>query len=174
MNFRPALIVLLLGALGAEPALAGEDNSTTQVSLQVAASCRISSTQNINFGDYDPVGVHAELASYAAGSVSLVCTRGTSNVKVALQQGSHAGVGSSCNAPQRNMSGPEGAKLGYAIYQDAAHQVPWGCGEETAAVLPAFDGSLQPVSVATYGVMPAGQDARQGEYRDTVEVVVSF
>lgn len=149
-------------------------NSTTDVSLLVVTSCQITSTENLNFGNYDPLGIHEKLPGHSTGSISVVCTRGASGVKVALSQGSYASSGSGCASPARNMNGPNAARLGYMIYQDPSHSLPWGCDPESSITLPVFDGTLRPVSVFTYGVLPPNQDARMGEYRDTVEVFVSF
>jgi len=128
----------------------------------------------LNFGRYDALGVHATQPNQASGSVSVVCTNGASNVRVALSQGGNAAAGSSCSAPSRQMASSQGVPLRYEIYQDAARTLPWGCDPQTGVVLPAFGRQLTPVTVMTYGSIPPGQPAPIGEYLDTVEVIVTF
>lgn len=174
MKLSHSLLMCLPLVLSGADAWAEEEHSTATLSLQVVTSCRITSTEDINFGEYDPLGVHASLGSMSQGRISVVCTNGTSNVSVSLYEGANAQAGSSCQSPRRAMQGPGEARLVYQIFQDPARTREWGCGPDNQLRLPAFDSSLNPVSLTTYGYLPPGQDASMGQYRDTVEVFVTF
>lgn len=173
---KPTRLATLLLFLCSTPLAAQtlEENTTTTVTLNVVSSCRITSTQDIRFGSYDPLGQHAVQRSLANGSISVICTRGTNNVRVSLFQGSNADASSTCEEPKRAMAGPNGARLMYGIYQNPARTIPWGCSDSNMVMLPLFDGALRPVSLTTYGALPPAQDIPQGQYADTVEVSVIF
>lgn len=151
-----------------------EQSSTSMVlNAYVEASCEVVSTDSIAFGTYDPVGVNAQLPLRASGSISVRCTNGTSNVQIALGQGGNAQSGSTCERPLRRMGNASGNMLQYVIFQDITETQIWGCSDTNKRLLPPFT-SLTPVSVYTYGVVPSSQDVSEGQYRDNVEVSVTF
>ena len=172
---KTALAPLFIGLLLiGQNALAQEQTSTSlTINTYVEASCEVVSTDSINFGNYDPVGVNAQLPLRASGSVSVRCTNGTSNVQIALGQGGNPLGSSNCSVPLRQMRSLKGQHLQYGIYQDVGESQVWGCAESNQKLLPPFT-TLTPVTVYTYGIVPAGQDVSEGQYRDNVEVSVTF
>ena len=167
----PALLALsLLAAIA--PAFAGSSPQTGsfQVSATINNSCQVSATTNIAFGTYDTLST---TDTDAAGSVSVRCNQGVTNVVVTLDQGANPAAGSSAAAPLRQMaSGTD--RLPYQIYSDAARTTVWG---DTAATGVTIAGPLAASAaevLPTYGRIAAGQDAPAGAYTDTVGVTATF
>lgn len=79
-----------------------------------SATCLISTT-NLNFARYTGV-----LAS-STSAIMVTCTNTTP-----YNVGLNAGTAPSATVTTRKMSGPGGALLAYALYQDAAHTINWG------------------------------------------------
>src|SRR3546814_4441461 len=95
------------------------------VTANVVASCKVTSTTDIAFGNYDPADANNTTALDAAGSIAVRCVKGTA-ANVAIEQGANPAAGSSCITPLRQMAGGT-ERLNYAIYQDAARTTVWGC-----------------------------------------------
>lgn len=172
---KTRLSVALCCTLAAGSAFAGPSPQTAnfQVTANVASSCTVSAT-NIAFGAYDPADANATAPRDANGSVSVRCTRGTSTAVAALNQGANPATGSTCASPLRQMTGGATLRLRYDIYQDAGRATAWGCDATNSQAVPTFTSSLTPVTLTTYGRIPAGQDAAIGSYTDTVQVSVTF
>ena len=174
---KTRLFIALCGVAFAGSAFAGPSpqSANFQVTATVAASCTVSAT-DIAFGTYDAVdaGANATTPLDAAGGVNVRCTRGTSTAVAALDQGANPAAGSTCANPLRQMNGGGAERLRYDIYQDGARNTPWGCDAANTQAIPTFTSSLTPVSLTTYGRIPAGQDAAIGSYTDTVQVEVTF
>lgn len=168
-----ALSALALGlALATGSASAATVSGTFDVSATVGGSCVIAAADNINFGTYDPTNVHATADLDAAGRIAVRCTAGSTNVRVALDQGLNAASGSTEEVPLRQMASGEDV-ISYGIFQDAGRSQVWGGG--TAQVtMGEFVSSLVPVELTTYGRIPGGQNAAIGTYSDTVSVTVTF
>ncbi len=167
------LFAAIASALVAGSAFAGPSPQTGsfQVTANVVASCRVTSTTDIAFGNYDPADVNNAAALDANGNIAVRCVKGTT-ANVAIEQGSNPAATSTCATPLRQMAG--GAeRLAYAIFQDAARTTPWGCDltndqSFTAATV------ATPTTLTTYGRIPAGQDVSVGAFADTVNVTVTF
>lgn len=165
-----ALGLVLSAAAGA--ASAAQVNGNFQVTATVSGSCVISGANDINFGTYDPTGAQGTSALDAQGSIAVRCTAGSTNVKVALDQGMNADAGSTNETPLRRMvSGSN--YLSYQLYQDSGRATVWGDGS-AELVIPSFASSITPVTLDTHGRIPAGQNAAIGSYSDTVGVTVTF
>ena len=150
-----------------------QSSSSTTLTAVVETVCKVESTSSIQFGSYDPVNINRALPARAQGSISVQCSNGSTNVKVALSQGQNPIAGSNCAAPLRRMRSTQNNFLTYRIYQDNNESILWGCVDETSKTLPTFS-SLSRITVPTFGFVDAGQDIPQGVYSDTVEVSVTF
>lgn len=169
-----SLSVALLAFAGA--ASAGQASGTFKVTAQVQGSCIVSSTEDIQFGTYDPVNLHATSAQNldAQGKVSVRCTAGSTNVKVALDEGLTKASGSSCATPLRQVKSAKDDVIAYSLYQDTGRATAWGCDASNEANIPSFASSLTPVELVTYGRIAGGQFVPIGTYTDTVGVTVTF
>lgn len=167
------LFTAIAAALVAGSAFAGPSPQTGSfnVTANVVASCRVTSTTDIAFGNYDPADANNTTALDAAGSIAVRCVKGTA-ANVAIEQGANPAAGSTCVNPLRQMAGGT-ERLSYAIYQDAARTTVWGCDTTndqsfTAATV------ATPTTLATYGRIPPGQDVSVGAFADLVNVTVTF
>jgi len=167
-----ALSVALVAAAGSASAVTAQ--GSFQVSAEVSGSCVVASADAINFGSYDPTSTHASAALDAQGKVSVRCTAGSSNVKVALDQGSNANASSTCAAPARRVTSAAGGFVSYEIYSNTGHDKVWACDAANEQNIASFASSLTPVDLVTYGRIPGGQNAAIGTYSDTVGVTVTF
>lgn len=150
-----------------------QSSSSTTLTAVVETVCKVESTSSIQFGSYDPVNINRTLPARAQGSISVQCSNGSTNVKVALSQGQNPIAGSNCATPLRRMRSSQNNFLTYQIFQETSENIMWGCADETSKTLPTFS-SLSRITVPTFGFVDAGQDIPQGMYSDTVEVSVTF
>lgn len=173
MKIKTALIAagLALAGIGVQ-AQAGTDSATFQVTATVIDSCKVVSASDIGFGNYDPAAANNATPADASGTVQVRCTKNTA-AAVTLDQGTNAAAGSTCAAPSRQMADAGTDRLGYQIYKDAARTQVWGCDTTNDAAFTSA-GIASPVSLTTYGRIPAGQDVPAGSYTDTVSVTVTF
>lgn len=167
------LFTAIASALLAGSAFAGPTPQTGsfQVTANVVASCKVTSTTNIAFGTYDPADANNTADLDANGAVAVRCVKGTA-ANVAIEQGANPAGGSTCANPLRQMAG--GTEfLGYAIYSDATHTTLWGCDTTNAKSFTSTTVAT-PTTLTTYGRIPAGQDVGVGAFLDTVTVTVTF
>lgn len=149
-----------------------------QIQASVIKACKITGTQNINFGTYDPLGDHETTPLSATGQVSVRCLPGT-QASIKLSQGDNPAPGSSCTSPARQMANGS-ARLPYGLYQDSAATAVWGCDASSEVQYTASNAAIK--SYPIYGRIPAGSSLpadildqlEAGTYSDTVEVTVSF
>lgn len=167
------LFTAIASALLAGSAFAGPSPQTGsfQVTANVVASCRVTSTTDIAFGNYDPADVNNATALDANGAIAVRCVKGTT-ANVAIEQGTNPATGSTCASPLRQMAGGT-ERLGYAIYTDAARTTVWGCATTNDQTFTATTVAT-PNTLTTYGRIPAGQDVGVGAFADTVNVTVTF
>lgn len=160
---RPLLATsaVALAAL-ATPAAAQSATATFQVSASVVKTCTIGATP-IDFGSYDPVGANDTTPADQTGTVTIRCTRGTS-WSVALGQGSNFSGG------RRMLDGVSGEYLTYELFSDASRTVVW----DAAAPQTGVAANRSPLALTVYGQVPAGQDAVEGSYLDTVDATINF
>ncbi|MCE5232342.1 MAG: spore coat U domain-containing protein [Mizugakiibacter sp.] len=173
MKIKTALIAtgLALAGIGMQ-AQAGTASGSFNVTASVVPSCKVVSTADIAFGNYDPADANNTTALDAAGNVTVRCTKNTP-AAVTLNQGNNAAAGSTCAAPSRQMADSGSNRLGYAIYKDASRTQAWGCDATNQASFTSA-GIASPATLDTYGRIPAGQDVPAGSYSDTVAVTVTF
>ena len=167
---RSALALALLASAGVAFAGASPQTGSFQVTASVAKSCQVSATSNIAFGAYDPLAVADK---DAAGSVTIKCSQGVTNIVVTLDQGANPAGGSTAAAPLRQMaSGTD--RLGYQIYSNAGRTSVWGNTAGTGVTIVGPTAAATPDVLPTYGRIAAGTDAAVGTYSDTVGVTATF
>jgi spore coat protein U-like protein len=169
-TFKKLLIVPALGLgismMSGDTADAAVLSSALNVTATVNAACTIS-TLPIAFLVYD---VTAAAPTDATGTVTVNCSSGAP-VYVTLDEGGHAGVGSTAAAPVRNMDAGTLTPLAYGLFQDASHGTVWG-GTAGTAVATTGTGADQALTV--YGRIPAGQAVASGAYADAVQATVNY
>ena len=131
-----------------------------EVTANEAPTCTVSAT-NLSFGDY----TLAQLDGQSA--ITLACTH-TTPWTVGLSQGTSPGA----TVTTRKMTGPGGASLPYALFQDAARTVNWGNTVGIDTVRGTGTGDQQTLNV--YGRVPASQAVGSGSYQDTIIVTLTF
>ncbi|MHB1494793.1 MAG: Csu type fimbrial protein [Acidithiobacillus sp.] len=153
------LSTLALGLLSGQ-AQAATAATTFSVTATMMPNCTISAT-NLAFGSYTGALVDA------TSTISVTCTN-TTGYNVGL----NAGTSSGATVTTRKMTGPAGATLAYALYQDSAHTINWGNTVGTDTVSGTGNGSAQTLTV--YGQVPAGQFVTPGAYTDTITATITY
>ncbi|HSN69772.1 MAG TPA: spore coat U domain-containing protein [Thermoanaerobaculia bacterium] len=148
---------LLMAALAARGLSAGDTTAIVEVSATVAQACRVSAT-NLQFGGYDPFGIHAGAPLDAECRLKVECTR---PVSASLRLEPHNGT------PDRALLLNGADELVYGLYHDATRLQTW-------ADLPLDGGGSRSVEVPIFGRIFGGQDAISGDYHDTIMVRLDF
>ena len=151
---------MALAGLASAPALAATATTTFNVSAAVQATCVISAS-NLGFGTYTGSAIAA------ATSVSVTCTNATS-----YDVGLNAGTASGATVSSRAMTGPGGATLSYALYQDSGHSTNWGNTVGTDTKSGTGNGSAQTLTV--YGNLTGNQYPTPGSYSDTITATITY
>jgi spore coat protein U-like protein len=152
--------ILLSILVPVKSASAATATTTFQVTATVQATCLISAT-NLAFGTY--TGVQVAQTS----TISVTCTN-TTTYNVGLNPGTAVGA----TVTTRKMTGPGGALLAYAMYQDAGHTINWGQTVGTDTEAGTGNGSAQTLTV--YGLLTAGQYGTPGAYADTITATITY
>jgi spore coat protein U-like protein len=169
-----------MALLLAVPPRAGGTTAVLAVTATVDANCTIS-TGAVSFGRYESLQVNAKAPLYAAGTVSIACTKGSAP-KITMD------LGRNPNGGKRYMAlaaGSVGAAdtLNYELYQPpnaapgTACRFPgtavWGSsGTQAFAPGPPLNRTARTYMVC--GTIPAGQGVSMGSYADTVVATVNF
>ena len=151
-----ALCVLIPGS-----SFASTTTSTFQVTATSQATCSITSTTPLAFGNYTGSAVSSST------TVQVTCTSTTP-----YDLGINAGTTSGATITNRMMTGPASATVNYAVYRDAGHTLNWGTTVGTDTVAGTGNGSAQPITV--YGFMASGQTMAAGSYTDTLTATVTY
>jgi spore coat protein U-like protein len=134
--------------------MAGSDTGTLDVSATVISTCRIISTDNVDFGNYDPTNIVAD--DDGAGSGTFRCTKGTSyRTYIARSNTMTDGTDS----------------LTYELYSDS------GRSSSYPSASPGISGNAAsnvPITADIYGTISALQDAQPGSYFETVTFTVEY
>lgn len=169
-------------------ATAATSTGSFDVGANVTGSCVVVSADAINLGSYDPTGAHADPGYDAAplvaeGKISVRCTAGSSDIKVALDQGLNKGSSATCSFPDNRLKSAQGKFLKYTLdaeftptwnAQNGASAGVWGCGSSNIQTISSFASSLEPVDMGVKVKVQGGQDVPIGTYSDTVGVTVTF
>lgn len=155
----PIQNMAVLGALAltALPALANSNNASFDVTVQVLASCSISSS-NMTFSS---ITTGTTSNSDATSSLTVNCSSGTPYT-IAL------GNGANYMNVRRMAWG--GSYLNYLLYQDSSRTSEWnGVSTKTGT------GSGSDQLFTIYGRIPSGQNlTNTGSYGDTVIATVTY
>ena len=159
------LAAAALLALGQSPAFATTATNPLAVSATVSNNCTIT-TGTLAFGTYDALTANASANLDQTGTFSITCTKGTAYT-VSLSLGAHA-----TGTTRRMVNGSDAtAFLTYEIYNDSFGGTVWN-GSNTVTGTAASKNTA--ITLTAYGRVPAGQDAAQGSYSDTVVETVTF
>ena len=159
-RFQIAATAMILAGAISTPVLAATATATYNVTSTVQSTCLISGN-NLGFGTYSGTVVSTTT------TISLQCTNGTT-----YNVGLNAGTASGATVTTRGMSGPGGAVLNYAMYQDSGHSTNWGQTVGTDTETGTGNGSAQTITV--YGVVSASQFVSPGSYSDTITATVTY
>jgi spore coat protein U-like protein len=147
MMWKSALAILFLLFLGVQEA---------------AAQCVTPPTVTaMTFGNY--TGTLLDGTS----TVTVNCLYG-----IAYAVGLDAGKGVGATTTTRYMTGPNGAKLAYQIFQNSARTTNWGNNKGVDTV--AGSGVDTPQNIATYSWVEAGQYVAPGTYTDTITAYLYY
>ncbi|MGS0741485.1 Csu type fimbrial protein [Glaciimonas sp. GG7] len=149
-------------------AFAGTSSATMTNTVNITNNCTVSAN-GINTS-YDPVLVNATVSQSATGTVTYLCTIGSSPV-VTLGQGTNPATGSVDAAPIRRLANGT-TYLNYGLYQDLPHTINWGNTQATAP-LPIVSLGVS-TSINVYAQIPFGQEDKAGTYTDNVAVTLTF
>jgi spore coat protein U-like protein len=147
------LSVFVVALFAAGSVLAATATTNLQVSASVAATCRITSVNNIAFGEYD---VTSETPTDAQGDMSFKCTKGTT-YKTYI-----TGTRSMTNGTDN---------LSFQLYSDSNRSTVFptdnsGSGEQAA--------NSSTITKNIYGRIAAGQDVGVGNYSQTLTATVEY
>lgn len=154
-----AIVVAAIGA-ASTPVLATTATTTYDVNATVQSTCLVSGN-NLGFGNYSGSAVAIST------TLSVTCTNGTT-----YNVGLNAGTASGATVATRAMSGPGGATLNYALYQDTGHSTNWGQTVGTDTEAGTGNGSAQTITV--YGLAAGSQFVTTGSYSDTITATVTY
>lgn len=187
LGFRAATAMAIaatsaLVPLSAAIAAPGSATATLQVNAEVLASCTVTTTP-VSFGVYDPSQAGD---NQAQGTITLQCSSGTTPV-VKLNNGNFSNSVTGTKTTQdgttvaQTSSGVtitramqnQGTFLGYDLFTNSDFSTVWNA---TNTVSPGEIGSVQPVTLAVSGDIPAQQTQTLsgGTFSDTVVVTVTF
>ncbi len=162
------LRLLALGAVAAGPALAQTSPQTSNmaVSATVTNNCTISAGA-LAFGNYNPT---VATAVDAAATLTLTCTLNASTT-ITLDEGLHAGGGSTPAVPIRRMVNSVTNFLSYTLYTTSGRTTVWN---GTTGV--AYTGTgVADTSVQVFGRIPGSQSSLpSGSYTDTIVATITF
>ena len=153
-------LALAVKPAAATPATTSTTSTTFTVSATIQATCLVSAT-SLSFGTYTGA------VTNATSQVNVTCTNTT-----AYNVGLDAGKASGATVATRQMAGPGGALLNYALYSDSNRSINWGNTVGTDVVPGTGSGSAQ--SITVYGQIPAAQYLAPGSYQDTITATVTY
>jgi len=160
--------LLALGAVAAGPVLAQTSPQTSNmtVSATVTNNCTISAGA-LAFGNYNPT---VATAVDAAATLTLTCTLNASTT-ITLDEGLHAGGGSTPAVPIRRMVNSVTNFLSYTLYTTSGRTTVWN---GTTGV--AYTGTgVADTSVQVFGRIPGSQSSLpSGSYTDTIVATITF
>ncbi|MBI1873416.1 MAG: spore coat protein U domain-containing protein [Acidobacteria bacterium] len=173
METRNRIVRGVAAALGVAGALvlstgrtdAGSATANLSVSATVSVNCTIS-TAALAFGSYDPVVTHAASPLDGTGTVTIACTKGSTET-IGL------GLGANATGSQRRLNDGGTNYLNYELYQDSGHATVWG-NSGAGLLSPAAAPSKAARNFSVYGRVASNQDVPAGSYTDTVVATVNF
>lgn len=157
------------------PAYSTTITEKMNVSVDINPSCIMSNT-DLNFGEYNAIGINASKDLKAAAKISTTCTPGTIG-SVKMDYGKHPSIkvsrgrGPSSGGHNRNMSSEVSAsKLMYEIYIDEDRTSIWSTLMTKTVV-----GSGASADLPVYAKVFKNQlDVTAGSYTDIINITLTF
>ncbi|MCA1733446.1 MAG: spore coat U domain-containing protein [Acidobacteria bacterium] len=143
---------------------AGSTTHTLTVRAEVTPECQATGT-TLDFGTYQPIGLHASAPLTNQTTMSVVCTR-KAVARITMTNGNNMGT-------RRHMSSSSGDLLGYDLFADSDRGALW-IGAYTVTLTSSSRLSPLGGGVGLWGSVPGGQDVGVGTYQDTVQAVVNY
>ncbi len=143
---------------------AGSTTHTLTVRAEVTPECRATAT-TLDFGTYQPIGLHANAPLNNQTTLSIFCTR-KALARITMSNGNNI-LGA-----QRRMSSTSDF-LAYDLFADSGLGALW-IGAYTVSLT--SDSRFAPLGggIGLWGSVPGGQDVGVGTYQDTVQAVVNY
>ena len=138
--------------------------TTFNVQITITNACTIVSATNLNFGS---VGVIGASGIDSTSTITVQCTS-----LAPYNVGLSAGIGSGATVGSRFMTSAASNKVGYSLYQDAAHSLVWGETIGTDTIAGTGTGASQALTV--YGHVPSQATPAAAVYNDTVTATVTY
>jgi len=159
-----ALVSVMLVAVISTACWAATTTTTFNVQITITDSCTIVSATNLNFGS---VGVIGAAGVDSTSTITVQCTS-----LAPYNVGLSAGIGSGATVASRFMTSAASNKVGYSLYQDAAHSLVWGETIGTDTIAGTGSGASQALTV--YGHVPSQATPAAAVYNDTVTATVTY
>ncbi|QNP50064.1 Csu type fimbrial protein [Diaphorobacter aerolatus] len=134
-----------------------------EVSAEVPNFCAISTVSDMQFADVAGIG---DTSRNAVANIAVQCTY-TTPYKINLTPSNASTNGQGRMALQSGGTD----SVPYSLFQNAARTVAWG-NQSSSNYSGTGSGLVQNVPV--YGLVPANLDATPGNYRDSVQVTVTY
>ena len=157
------------------PAYSNTITEKMNVSADINASCIMSNT-NLNFGEYNAIGINATQDLTANATITTTCTSGTT-AYVTMDNGLHSTreqriVGKSIRfTDSRHMSNAgSDSKLQYELYTNEDNTTVWHSNYAQY-----IDGSGASEDLPVYAKVFKNQlDAAAGSYTDTITITINY
>ena len=148
-----------------------QKTTTFNVTARIPAICTfaLSTQADLAFGDYDPF---ATTDTSSNTDIKVRCTRGTAYT-LSLNGGGTNDIDVRKMLVSGGTRGTEGDELGYQLYSSTAPLIVWGDGIKGSTVS-ATAANFSEISTTAYGVIPTNQDAKEGDFSDTVQITVEY
>ena len=159
-----ALVSMMLVAAISTACWAATTTTNFNVQITITNSCTIVSATNLNFGS---VGVIGAAGVDSTSTITVQCTS-----LAPYNVGLSAGIGSGATVGSRFMTSAASNKVGYSLYQDAAHSLVWGETIGTDTIAGTGTGASQALTV--YGHVPSQATPAAAVYNDTVTATVTY
>lgn len=137
--------------------------------LHAMASCSVSLTKNLNFGNYQPFNSSADNST---AKIQMNCT---GNGRVRYEILLSTGLSGSYNPRKMQLSGSPGDYLNYNIYTRSNRTTIWGDGFSGTSTRSFRKNSPFSKNHTFFGQIPAGQTTvKIGNYSDTILVTINY
>jgi len=154
---KKLIIFTIVSALSLTVAetMAATDTGDLEVRANVIETCRVTSTSNVDFGNYDPTAPNPNIAGQGFGR--LRCTKGTTAAIYIVRD---------------NIMSDGTDSLPYELYSDAARTSAFPTELADALPYTALTNAVEQIDI--YGAIPAREDVQAGIYVDQVTFTVEY
>jgi len=148
------MAIILTVALASASAMAGTDEGDLDVMATVTSACRVTSTGDVDFGNYDPTDPADNIAGQGFGRFR--CTKDTD-------------YGTYIVRTNTMTDGTD--NLTYELYSDAGRSSVYPSAGGSTPSTAANNGTI---TADIYGKITAQQDVEAGAYSETVTFTVEY